>query len=435
MLRAEGKEMMNDETRFPRPSGAAQDEDARSGFRVSGGNRPRPSSSCSSSIRNRFAPRTRTSTRDEDDRNLSATRLGFRARMTNKEFANRGVNYALFRDAVNIGIAALFAGLAPLVHAGQIPAPQAAPSGWRLSESGAAKAAATPATITDVPYGDHVRQTMDIWQARSGKPTPLVFYIHGGGWVAQDKTDIHDHLDVRAFLDAGISVASINYRLLQDANAAHVAPPVEWPLNDAKRALQFVRSKAGEWNLDKTRIAATGVSAGGGSSLWLGLHDEMAEPGSPDPVARESTRLFCVAAKAPVVSLDPRQVREWIPNAIFGAHAFGFANLSRADSFAPFLAARDSFLADIQRYSPIEQARKGDPPVFVEFPMQDKPPVPGEPQTDPSHSAISGLMLERKLQSLGVPVELRYRGDGKTGDANVQEFLTRLLTGAEEKSK
>ena len=332
-------------------------------------------------------------------------------------------------DAVKLGIAALLAVLAAAGYAGQNPTTPA-PPGSQVSENAAAKADAAPATFANVPYGDHALQMIDIWQARSDKPTPLVFYIHGGGWAAQDKTDIHEHLDVRAFLDAGISVASVNYRLLQDANAAHITLPVEWPMNDAKRALQFVRSKAGEWNFDKVRIAATGVSAGGGSALWLALRDEMAEPGSPDPIARESTRLVGVAAMAPVVSLDPRQLREWIPNAIFGAHAFGFANLSRADSFAPFLAARDSYLPQIQRYSPIEQARKGDPPVFIEFPAQDKPPVRGERQTDPSHSAVSGLMLEMKLHALGVPVELRYRGDGKKGNAHAQEFLTRLLTGS-----
>ena len=215
---------------------------------------------------------------------------------------------------------------------------------------------------------------MDVWQARSDQPSPVVFYIHGGGWQAQDKTDIHDYLDVRAFLEAGISVVSINYRFLQDANDAHVAPPVQWPLEDAKRALQFLRTKAGAWHLDKTRIATSGVSAGGASALWLAMHDEMAEPASADPVARESTRCFCAAVIAPVVCLDPLPLREWIPNAIFGAHAFGYANLSRADSFAPFLAARESFLPDIRRYSPIDQASADDPPVFVDFPAQDKRP-------------------------------------------------------------
>jgi acetyl esterase/lipase len=63
---------------------------------------------------------------------------------------------------------------------------------------------ATPATFSDVPYGQHSRQTMDVWQARSNKLAPLVIYFHGGGWQASDKRDIHEHLNVRAFLDAGI---------------------------------------------------------------------------------------------------------------------------------------------------------------------------------------------------------------------------------------
>ncbi len=61
----------------------------------------------------------------------------------------------------------------------------------------AARAGDAPATFSDVPYGRHFRQTMDVWLARSRKPTPALFYSHGGGWQAQDKTDIHEHLDVR----------------------------------------------------------------------------------------------------------------------------------------------------------------------------------------------------------------------------------------------
>jgi acetyl esterase/lipase len=305
----------------------------------------------------------------------------------------------------------------------------AAPAPAEGAEEKSVRSDRVAATFSDVAYGEHVRQTMDVWLARSEKPAPLVIYFHGGGWAAEDKSNIDEHLGVRALLDAGISVAAVNYRLLKDANAEKIVPPVQWPLGDAVRAVQFLRSKAGEWHFDKTRFAATGVSAGGCTSLWLAMHDDMADPQSADPIARESTRLFCVAVKAPVVSLDPKQLREWIPNSIFSAHAFGFAEMSRANSFAPFLAARDSYLPEIRRYSPIEHASSDDPPVFMEFPVQDKPPIPGEAQTDPNHSAISGLMLERKLQALGVPVELRYRGDGRHGNVNVQEYLTRRLVG------
>ncbi len=295
------------------------------------------------------------------------------------------------------------------------------------AQNATAKADATPATFTDVAYGAHFRQTMDVWLTPSPRPAPVVFYIHGGGWGAQDKTDIHQHLDLRGLLDAGISVASINYRFLADANAAQVSPPLQWPLHDAARALQFLRAHAAAWHLDKARIAASGVSAGGCSSLWLAMHDDMADPRSADPIARESTRVIFTATKAPQPSLDPQQLVEWIPNSNYGGHAFGYVGKTRPETFAPFLANRERHLADLRLYSPIAHASADDPPAFVICPKQDKPPVKGESQTDSSHSAVLGLMLQATLQPLGIKCELRYENDGLPGEPSLQEALLRAL--------
>lgn len=290
-----------------------------------------------------------------------------------------------------------------------------------------AAADAAPPTFTDVAYGDHFRQTMDVWLAGSARPSPVVFYIHGGGWGAQDKSDIHQHLGVRALLDAGVSVVSINYRFLVDAAAARVMPPLEWPLRDAARALQFLRSKAAGWNLDKARIAAAGVSAGGCSALWLAMHEDMADPGSADPVARESTRVIFTATKAPQPSLDPRELVEWIPNSSYGGHAFGYPGRTRPEAFAPFLANRDRHLADIRRYSPMAHASADDPPAFIVCPKQDKPPRKGESQTDPTHSAVLGLMLQGTLKELGVGCEVRHPHDGLPGEATLQNALLKVF--------
>src|SRR6185436_2073085 len=116
--------------------------------------------------------------------------------------------------------------------------------------------------------------------------------IHGGGWRGGDKNSVGS---VKAYHDAGISVAAINYRYIANAEADKVVPPVKGPVGDAARALQFIRSKSTEWNIDKKRIGATGGSAGACSSLWLAFHDDMADPSSKDPIARESTRLSCAA--------------------------------------------------------------------------------------------------------------------------------------------
>jgi len=283
---------------------------------------------------------------------------------------------------------------------------------------------AMPASFVDVAYGPHFRQTMDVWLAKSAKPTPVVFYIHGGGWGAQDKTDIHQHLDVRAFLDAGISVASINYRFLADANAAKVNPPLQWPLMDSARALQYLRSKAGEWNLDKTRIAASGVSAGGCSSLWLAMHDDMADTQASDPIARESTRVLFTVTKAPQPSLDPKQLVEWIPNSEYGGNAFGYIGTTRKETFATFLANRDKHLADLHQWSPMFHASADDPFAVLLTTKEYKPPVKGEPQQDPTHSAVLGLMLQNTLTPLGVKCEVRHPFDGKP-KTTMQEVLLR----------
>lgn len=272
-----------------------------------------------------------------------------------------------------------------------------------------APAPALAPTARDVHYGPHERQVLDFWKAAADRPTPVVVLIHGGGWVNGDKSG-YRHA-VKRYLDAGISVAAINYRMVTHAVQAGVEPPVKWPVGDAARAVQFVRSRAKDWNIDRERVGATGGSAGGCSSLWLAFHDDLADPTSADPVARESTRLYCVAVTGAQTTLDPKPLREWMPNARYGGHAFGVRTpVNRDGAFQAFLDRREKLLPWIAEYSPITHVSKGDPPVFMEYPAQKKPPVKGEPQDDPTHSALLGLILEEKLKAAGVECVLVYPG-------------------------
>jgi acetyl esterase/lipase len=115
-------------------------------------------------------------------------------------------------------------------------------------------------TYSEVSYGTHERNVLDFWQAKSDKPTPLVLVIHGGGWSSGSKERASRFADVQALLHAGISVAANNYRLME--HAKDVVPPVKAPMHDSARALQFLRSKEKEWNIDPKRVAAAGGSAG-----------------------------------------------------------------------------------------------------------------------------------------------------------------------------
>jgi acetyl esterase/lipase len=285
-------------------------------------------------------------------------------------------------------------------------------------------------TVADFVYAhDSERQRFDFWQAKSDKPTPVVMLIHGGGWIGGDKTG-YGTAQIQPFLDAGISVAAIDYRFIAQAMKQKVEPPVKAPLMDAARALQTIRSKATEWNIDPTRIGSTGSSAGACTSLWLAFHDDLAKPDSSDPIERESTRLTCAAVVAAQTSLDPKEVREWIPNAVYGGHAFGFAGegRQRADEFKLLMENREKVKPLFKDYSPIELVSKNDPPIYLDYPNQKHTPKAGQEEPDPTHSAMYGVKLAEKLKSNGVEVVLAYPGNPDKKYGSPTKFLIEKLS-------
>jgi acetyl esterase/lipase len=307
-------------------------------------------------------------------------------------------------------------------------AADASPKSKTSADPRAAKTEPTqrPPTLANVAYGTHERQVLDFWRAESPRATPLVFHIHGGGWVNGDKARV---ANLERYLDAGISVVSINYRFVTQAIQADVKPPVQWPLADAARALQFVRSKAREWNLDPARIGAMGGSAGACSSLYLAFHADMADRNSKDPVARESTRLWCAAVTNAQTTLDPQQMKEWTPNSKYGGHAFGFMpdpkNLRTRDTqFAEFLAAREQVLPWIKQYSPFEHVSADDPPIYLIYATA---PALGQDQKDPTHTANFGVKLQEKLRAIGVPCELVYPDAPSVTHPQVHDYLIETL--------
>ena len=273
-------------------------------------------------------------------------------------------------------------------------------------------------TRAEVSYGEHERHVLDLWQADSKTPTPLAFVIHGGGWQGGSKERISRFVDVEQLLAAGISVAAINYRYVSHAPEAGIEPPVRVPLYDAARALQFVRSKASEWHIDKTRIGAAGGSAGACSSLWLAYHDDLADADSADPVARESTRLQCAAVIGAQTTLDPEQMKAWTPNSRYGGHAFGRRN------FQQFLLERESILPWIAEYSPYALVTPDDPPVCL---LYSASPAIGQVQKDPTHTANFGVKLQEKCDDVGVRCEFMHGVSAEARHVMATDFLIKTL--------
>ena len=279
-----------------------------------------------------------------------------------------------------------------------------------------------PPTLSEVAYGDHQRHVLDFWKASSEGPAPVAFVIHGGAWKGGSKEWVNRFVDVNQLLNAGVSVVAINYRYVTQADPDATTPPVHAPLHDAARALQFVRSKAGEWNLDSDKIGAAGGSAGACSSLWLSFHDEMRDPGSPDTLSRESTRLQCAAVRGAQTTLDPKQMREWTPNSNYGAHAFGI----KGKGFEAFYNSRTQILGWINEYSPYALVSKDDPPVALYYTAK---PALGKPQKDPTHTSNFGVKLQEHCQALGTECHLVHPGVTTPEYATPTDFLIRQLTG------
>ena len=264
-------------------------------------------------------------------------------------------------------------------------------------------------THADVAYGKHAQQRIDIYLAKSDKPTPLVLYIHGGGFRGGSKRGVNP----KVFLDAGISVAAIEYRFVQHKRlpAAH---------HDCRRAIQFLRHHARKYNVDKTRIGAFGGSAGAQLCMYLAFHDDMAKAKSDDPIARESTRLTCVATSGGQTSMD---------FAWWGRNVPGYDKPHR-DLSAIFDAdTPEKTKKIVTEISALSLISKDDPPIFMSYGMKPTDPVPTGARAGgwKVHHVIFGVKLKEKMDALGIEADLQYPGAG-TKHRSRERFLIKKLT-------
>ena len=267
-----------------------------------------------------------------------------------------------------------------------------------------------PPTFANVRYGPHERNVLDFWQAKSDRPTPVVVSIHGGGFRRLNKSVRNEILE--ACLANGISVAAISYRYSTQA----IAPA---PFLDSARAVQFLRSKAKEWHIAKERFGGTGGSAGAGMVLWLGFHDDLADPDNSDPVLRESSRLSCMAVINSQTSYDPRFIKAMFPpNAPLPAEdalndLFGMKSMADSENAPP------EKLRLSEEMSPLHHLTPDDGPVLMVYPLKmDAPPD--------IHHPLFGVRLKEKMDALNIPCEVQS-GTARFDPVHVLAFYQRYL--------
>lgn len=175
--------------------------------------------------------------------------------------------------------------------------------GTALGLDGLARGAAQEATPTaptavqqtlDVVYGE-VEGTpllLDVFQPSAREtPRPAVIIIHGGGFVGGDRTigwEAATHM-----AEAGYIAFSIGYRLFDQVGGSN-----PWPaqLDDAQRAVRWVRANAATYGVDPERIGAYGHSSGGTLAAMLGVRETRDD--SDAELAGISSRVTCVVTLA-----------------------------------------------------------------------------------------------------------------------------------------
>lgn len=155
------------------------------------------------------------------------------------------------------------------------------------------------ATQSNIVYGMYsgLALLMDVHQSESPNGRGILF-ISGSGWrrpTTYDAPQLKEggQYDIwgQAMVEQGYTVFSINHRAVPRF-------PYPAPVEDAQRAVRFIRHHAAAYNIDLDQIGALGGSSGGHLVSSLGVFPGQGDPNNDDPVERESAKVQCVVARA-----------------------------------------------------------------------------------------------------------------------------------------
>ncbi len=227
---------------------------------------------------------------------------------------------------------------------------------------------------------------LDLYVPRDAAgPTPVLMYIHGGGWVGGTKES--NVLRILPYLEMGWAVANVEYRL----GAVARAPAA---VEDGLCALRWVIRNAEQYNLDASRIVTTGNSAGGHLALTTGMIPASAGLDRECPGSEE----LSVAA-----------IINWYGITEVGDLLDGPNTKSYA---VEWMGSLENRFEIAERVSPMTYVRAGLPPTLT---------IHGD--ADPTVPYQHAVALHEKLDGVGIPNVLHTVPDGGHGGFNREQTL------------
>ncbi len=222
-------------------------------------------------------------------------------------------------------------------------------------------------------YGrkDGLALTMLMLVPGSNANGKAIVYMVSGGWYS-DYDWIPGYIEnAGPYLNRGYTVFLAMHRGRPIFN-------IEDGIEDAKRAVRFVRYHAADYKISPNHIGITGASSGGHLSLVVGVDDDQTDPASKDPVDRVSGRVQAVACFFPPsdflhwnnVTVDPKNKAVLDQADVYSA--FQFREWDPVHKNFNVITNEDKLLVIYKKISPINQISSDDPPILIAHGRVDK---------------------------------------------------------------
>ncbi|MBL7059108.1 alpha/beta hydrolase [Candidatus Pacearchaeota archaeon] len=264
--------------------------------------------------------------------------------------------------------------------------------------------------MEDISYGPLEKNKLDIYYPENANfPLPATIYIHGGGFTVGDKNQINtDYKEQKnKFLENNIIVISINYRLLNEATLNEILD------EDIVNAVQFIKYHSEEYGIDKENIGLWGSSAGGGSALYLGAHEDFQDLNSTNEIKRESTKVKVIGH---INSQATYNLSQW-------ESILEINDSPKLDGILEILSQKNEggidMLADLD---------VSDPPIYIEN-LRENIDLNEHPEAITknivNHHPKHGIYLYEHASSIGITSKLVTQSN--EGDADIIEFFLKYL--------
>jgi acetyl esterase/lipase len=233
-------------------------------------------------------------------------------------------------------------------------------------------ASPSPPREATLPYGPEPHQVLDLQRPdpyRFPGPRPVLVYLHGGGWIAGDRTEVPDM--VTAQVARGYALASVEYRLATVASDGRPISSFPGAIWDVKRAIRYLKANAASWAIDPDRAVLAGVSAGGHLAAFVGATRGRFEPPGV-PVTPGAQRDSSVRGVVDLVGPTDLATFERAGHASAAPMTASFLGCARPTPDDPYPCPDDRLeLASVAPW-----VDRSDPPIFLAYGELDDLVIP-----------------------------------------------------------